>query len=39
MHNNFLDDGRYTDVVSSTQTAHASLFSLVCLILYKYDYI
>jgi hypothetical protein len=30
MYTNFLDDGRYTDVVSSTQTGHAPLFPLVC---------
>jgi hypothetical protein len=31
MYTNFLDDGRYTDVVPSTQTGHAPLFPLVCL--------
>jgi hypothetical protein len=30
MYTNFLDDGRYTDAVPSTQIGHASLFSLVC---------
>jgi hypothetical protein len=30
MYTNFLDDGRYTDAVPSTQTGHASLFPLVC---------
>jgi hypothetical protein len=29
MYTNFLDDGRYTDVVPSTQTGHAPLFPLV----------
>jgi hypothetical protein len=30
MYTNFLDDGRYTDAVLSTQTGHVSLFPLVC---------
>jgi hypothetical protein len=30
MYTNFLDDERYTDAVSSTQTGHAPLFPLVC---------
>jgi hypothetical protein len=30
MYTNFLDDGRYTDAVLSTQTGHAPLFPLVC---------
>jgi hypothetical protein len=30
MYTNFLDDGRYTDAVPSTQKGHARLFSLVC---------
>jgi hypothetical protein len=30
MYTNFLDDGRYTDVVPSMQTGHAPLFPLVC---------
>jgi hypothetical protein len=30
MYTNFLDDGRYTDAVPSTQTGHAPLFPLVC---------
>jgi hypothetical protein len=30
MYTNFLDDGRYTNAVPSTQTGHVSLFPLVC---------
>jgi hypothetical protein len=30
MYTNFLDDGRYTDAVPSTQIGHAPLFPLVC---------
>jgi hypothetical protein len=30
MYTNFLDDGRYTDAVQSTQIGHASLFPLFC---------
>jgi hypothetical protein len=30
MYTNFLDGGRYTDAVPSTQPGHASLFPLVC---------
>jgi hypothetical protein len=30
MYINFLDDGRYTDAVPSTQIGHATLFPLVC---------
>jgi hypothetical protein len=30
MYTNFLDDGRYTDAVPSTQIRHAPLFPLVC---------
>jgi hypothetical protein len=30
MYNNFLDDGRYTDTIPSTQIGHAPLFPLVC---------
>jgi hypothetical protein len=30
MYTNFVDDGRYTDAVPSTQIGHASLFPLVC---------
>jgi hypothetical protein len=30
MYTNFLNDGRYTDAVSSTQIGHASLFPLAC---------
>jgi hypothetical protein len=30
MYTNFLDDGRYTDAVLSTQIGHAPLFYLVC---------
>jgi hypothetical protein len=30
MYTNFLDDGRYTDAIPSTQTGHMPLFLLVC---------
>jgi hypothetical protein len=30
IYTNFLDDGRYTDAVPSTQIGHAPLFPLVC---------
>jgi hypothetical protein len=30
MYTNFLDDGRYTDIVTFIQIGHAPLFPLIC---------